>query len=155
MPRSRRSCIRCCGAPMPCHCVALSRGGLDRSRDQQPSTARYSPCCARSGLPALDGALGRGLPDMATGPSVSIVIPARGRPAHLVRAVESCLVSPRSGGAEVIVVVDGGDKPPRELGELGGLKVIELAVANANADRNVALAATRGEYVRFLDDDDD
>jgi glycosyltransferase involved in cell wall biosynthesis len=84
---------------------------------------------------------------------LTIVIPTRNRPHELEAAVESAL---RQVGrnVEVIVVDDGSDRPVR-LPSDSQLRCIRLdrsrGVAHA---RNTGLAAARGQWISFLDDDD-
>jgi glycosyltransferase involved in cell wall biosynthesis len=87
-----------------------------------------------------------------------VVIPTRGRPQWLVRAVTSAL-SQSYLWLEVIVVVDGPD--PETVGALRGmdderLQLIELdePVGGSEA-RNVGVRAACGEWVALLDDDDE
>lgn len=88
-------------------------------------------------------------------PLVSVIIPTHGRSRLLERAIESCRdVTP--GCTEVIVVPNGGDActPKPTMDHDFQVRVIESGEANANIARNVGLAAARGQFVRFLDDDD-
>lgn len=89
---------------------------------------------------------------------VSVVVPTRGRPELLAKAVASALAQDFSS-FEVIVVIDGDDGVSRAaLDEVedARLKVIDLAVNVGGAEaRNVGVRAARGEWVAFLDDDDE
>lgn len=89
-------------------------------------------------------------------PLVSIVIPTYARPAMLARAVQSCWSGMPSGTVEVIVVANGGDASAANgaLSSFPGVRILELPEANGNAARNAGLAAAKGRFVRFLDDDD-
>ena len=89
---------------------------------------------------------------------VSVVIPTHGRPQWVVCAVKSALAQSYAT-LEVIVVVDGPD--PNTADGLRGihderLRVIELSenVGGAEA-RNIGVREARGEWVAFLDDDDE
>ncbi len=88
--------------------------------------------------------------------AVSVVVPTRGRPDMVSRAVLSALhqtVSP----AEVIVVVDGPDaETVSRLESLDDrLLVIPHDVSQgAGAARNTGIAAARGDLIAMLDDDD-
>ena len=89
---------------------------------------------------------------------VSVVIPTRGRPQWVVRAVTSAL-SQSYLWLEVIVVADGRD-PETALALRGiddeRLRLIELGEpAGGSEARNVGVRAARGEWVAFLDDDDE
>jgi glycosyltransferase involved in cell wall biosynthesis len=89
---------------------------------------------------------------------VSVVIPTRGRPELVRRAVESVFAQTYRD-FEVIVVVDGPD-PATEaaLGEFrdSRLHVLTLAESQGGSDaRNAGIAASKGEWVAFLDDDDE
>jgi glycosyltransferase involved in cell wall biosynthesis len=90
-------------------------------------------------------------------PVVSAVIPTLGRPAHVVAAVRSALAQTLSE-VEVVVVLDGPDAATADaLSEVDDarLRVVELpARAGPGAARNAGVAAARGEWVAFLDDDD-
>jgi len=85
--------------------------------------------------------------------SVSVVIPTRDRPAWLRRSVSSALAQQ---GADVeVVVVDDGSREPPSLPEDERVRLLRheqpRGVAHA---RNAGLAAARGDWVAFLDDDD-
>jgi len=88
---------------------------------------------------------------------VSVVIPTRGRPQWVVCAVTSALIQSYLC-LEVIVVVDGPD--PETVGALRGidderLRLIELTEPVGGSEaRNVGVRAAGGEWVAFLDDDD-
>lgn len=88
---------------------------------------------------------------------VSVVIPTRGRPQLVARAVESALRQTYAS-LEVIVVVDGADpETARELQVIcdARLRVIALEEnAGGSEARNVGVRAARGEWIAFLDDDD-
>jgi glycosyltransferase involved in cell wall biosynthesis len=89
---------------------------------------------------------------------VSVVIPTRRRPRWVVCAIKSALAQSH-GRLEVIVVVDGSDP---ETGAVLSfidderLRVIELPEnAGGSEARNTGVREARGEWVAFLDDDDE
>lgn len=91
-------------------------------------------------------------------PLVSVVIPTFNRPQFLPRAVRSALAGMDAKDIEVIVVPNGPDQSWREsLAEFKNnpsVRVIPIPEANANIARNTGMANARGEFIRFLDDDD-
>jgi glycosyltransferase involved in cell wall biosynthesis len=94
----------------------------------------------------------------ATNPQVSTVIPTRGRPELVVRAVRSALAQTMAP-LEVIVVVDGPDPATcQALSSLGDQRVrvvaLETPVGGAEA-RNVGARAASGDWIALLDDDDE
>lgn len=91
-------------------------------------------------------------------PLLSVVIPTRNRPLLAKRAVESAL-SQTLKDIEVIVVIDGPDEATYlRMLELcdSRLKVIPLPVSSgAPSARNTGVSEARGEWIAFLDDDDE
>jgi len=91
-------------------------------------------------------------------PLVSAVIPTRGRPKLLVSAVRSALRQTWTN-LEVIVVVDGPDEPTvASLHRFSDprLRVVLLpSPRGGSAARNAGVRAARGEWIAFLDDDDE
>jgi glycosyltransferase involved in cell wall biosynthesis len=91
-------------------------------------------------------------------PFVSIVIPTRGRPALLARAVQTVL-GQTVRDIEVIVVVDGADAETELL--LNAVADPRLRVQvhttslGSGAARNVGAGMARGTWIAFLDDDDE
>lgn len=91
-------------------------------------------------------------------PLVSAVIPTRSRPTLLACAIRSALRQTWSR-LEVIVVVDGPDLATETL--LGSLADPRLRVvflpqsSGGSAARNAGVRAARGEWIAFLDDDDE
>ena len=90
-------------------------------------------------------------------PGLSVVIPTTGvRPRLLRRAVQSCLAAAPEKGIEVLVVTNGSrclagsalDLPEMDV------RLLHVTGRNANLARNAGLEAARGDFVRFLDDDD-
>jgi glycosyltransferase involved in cell wall biosynthesis len=89
---------------------------------------------------------------------VSVVIPTRNRPELVRRAVESVLAQTHRN-FEVIVVIDGPDPVTesalREVMDQR-LHVLPLPESLGGSDaRNAGIAASSGEWVAFLDDDDE
>jgi glycosyltransferase involved in cell wall biosynthesis len=89
---------------------------------------------------------------------ISVVIPTRGRPELVGRAVSSAL-GQSWRELEVIVVIDGLDAATRAvLAEVedGRLHVLERAENGGQAAAiNTGVAAARGEWIALLDDDDE
>lgn len=91
-------------------------------------------------------------------PLVSVVIPTRGRPELLRRAIASAFAQTYQN-LEVVVVVDGPDVQTEEA--LRALKderiraqILPQNVGGAEA-RNIGVRASRGQWIAFLDDDDE
>jgi glycosyltransferase involved in cell wall biosynthesis len=95
---------------------------------------------------------------MTNRPLVSAVIPTRSRAALVVRAVRTAL-NQTYANLEVIVVIDGPDE--ETMLALSGihqprLRVIVLAQSSGGANaRNAGVEAAHGEWIAFLDDDDE
>jgi glycosyltransferase involved in cell wall biosynthesis len=91
-------------------------------------------------------------------PVVSVVIPTRGRPWMLARAVRS-VQRQTLQAFEVVVVLDGPDDESARAVE--GLhdtrvRVVTLAETRGGAvARNAGVDAAKGEWIAFLDDDDE
>lgn len=88
-------------------------------------------------------------------PLVSVVIPTYDRPEMVRRAVASVLA--QDVPVEVIVVDDGSPEPYTAEGTVGSAPVRVFRQPQSlgvSAARNRGLAAARGRYVAFLDDDD-
>lgn len=89
---------------------------------------------------------------------ISVIIPTVRRPLLVMRAVNSVLAQSITD-LEVVVVIDGTDpETAHTLGAVadGRLRLVQNArpLGSAGA-RNVGIEAARGEWVAFLDDDDE
>jgi len=89
---------------------------------------------------------------------ISVIIPTAHRPHLVTRAVKSALAQSLTN-LEVVVVIDGPD--PETMQALGAIadrrvRLIQntLPLGSAGA-RNVGVEAAQGEWVAFLDDDDE
>ena len=89
---------------------------------------------------------------------ISVIVPTRNRPDSVARAVRSALhqtLPPH----EVVVIVDGPDSATvQALEDIGDSRVtvIELAEnGGASRARNVGVSNSTGDWVAFLDDDDE
>jgi glycosyltransferase involved in cell wall biosynthesis len=95
---------------------------------------------------------------MLIAPLVSVVIPTLRRPKLLMRALRS-VFGQTVKQIEVIVVVDGPDE--ETVASLQSLTDPRLTVIvnpqslNAAASRNIGVASANGEWIAFLDDDDE
>lgn len=90
--------------------------------------------------------------------AISVVIPTRGRPDSLAKALAS-VVGQTMPPAEIVVVADGPEEDTvamlRDSG-IAGLRTIEIDVpGGASAARNAGVLAATGEWIAFLDDDDE
>ncbi len=89
---------------------------------------------------------------------VSVVIPTRNRPDIASKAVKSALAQTFKS-IEVIVVLDGPDEATvNELKQIEDprLRVIELPVnGGAARARNIGVKEAKGNWIAFLDDDDE
>ncbi|MGA3091058.1 MAG: glycosyltransferase family 2 protein [Terriglobales bacterium] len=91
-------------------------------------------------------------------PLISVVIPTRGRPELLLRALNSVLAQTYQE-LEILVVIDGPCAKSSEM--LAGLTdprlrpiVLPASVGGSDA-RNTGVGAASGEWIAFLDDDDE
>src|SRR6267378_4252792 len=91
---------------------------------------------------------------------VSAVIPTRGRPELLLRAVRSVLAQTLRE-IEAVVVIDGQDPATEQAMETlarkdSRVRVIALPTSTGgSAARNRGVAEASGEWIAFLDDDDE
>ncbi len=91
---------------------------------------------------------------------VSVVIPTRGRPALLLRALRSVFAQTLSD-LEAVVVIDGPDPETIALLEdlartEARLRIVALTSSVGGSDaRNRGVDASQGEWIAFLDDDDE
>jgi glycosyltransferase involved in cell wall biosynthesis len=88
--------------------------------------------------------------------TISVVIPAYNAAATIVRALDSVLrqtVQP----AEILVIDDGSaDKTPETVAAYGGkVRLVRQANAGAAAARNAGIQHAGGEWIAFLDADDE
>src|SRR5580698_7434818 len=94
----------------------------------------------------------------ATAPIISVVIPTRNRPSLVVRAVKTALAQSLTQ-IEVIVIIDGFDVETSEA--LEAIKDVRLHAVSLPASvggsdaRNIGVSRSRGEFIAFLDDDDE
>ena len=95
---------------------------------------------------------------MMNTPRVSVVIPTCGRPALVVRAVMSALAQTLAN-IEVVVVIDGHDPASTEALRVikdSRVTVVPLSESAGGSEaRNIGVRVSRGEFIAFLDDDDE
>ncbi len=87
------------------------------------------------------------------GPTVSVVICTRNRPAELRSCLEA--VTKLSPAADEVIVVDNssGDKQAELLAESFGARYVLECIPGLSRARNRGLAESRCEFVAYLDDD--
>jgi GT2 family glycosyltransferase len=87
-------------------------------------------------------------------PQAAIIVPTRGRPQYLERALASIAPQAAELGVEVIVVDDGPEISTRTVAEAHGANYIgEGAGDGLNAARNRGVGASGAELLIFTDDD--
>jgi glycosyltransferase involved in cell wall biosynthesis len=90
-------------------------------------------------------------------PRISILVPCYNAAPFLGATLESALAQSDAGSLEIIVVDDGSRDTSLAIArefEPRGVRVIAQANRGASAARNTAFAASRGEFIQFLDADD-
>ena len=88
-------------------------------------------------------------------PDISVIIPTYNRAHILPRALDSVL-SQTQLPIEIIVVNDGStDGTKSVLSNYPGLKIIDQQHSGVSAARNIGLEHTNGEWIAFLDSDDE
>jgi glycosyltransferase involved in cell wall biosynthesis len=89
-------------------------------------------------------------------PSVSVIIPAFNSVATIARAIDSVL-SQKYPGLEIVVADDGSTDTTREVAAACGsaVRVVSRQHAGPAAARNLGIRSSTGEYVAFLDSDDE
>ena len=87
---------------------------------------------------------------------VSVIIPAYNGDRYIAEAIDSALEQTYKGEYEIIVVDDGSTDNTSQVIEQYGERVNYLSQKNQGvaASRNLGLAAARGKYIAFLDQDD-
>src|SRR5262245_47409787 len=107
---------------------------------------------------AVDDASARLSPDLSEAPRglVSVLVPTYNRSKLVRRAVESALAQSYRR-LEVLVVDDGSSDDTRQVieGMDPRVRYIRQANAGVSAARNRGIAEARGEFVAFLDSDDE
>jgi glycosyltransferase involved in cell wall biosynthesis len=95
---------------------------------------------------------------MAKRPFVSVVIPAHNAVATIARALESVLVQ-RYEPIEIIVVDDGSTDATRDVVqryETAGVRLLTIySQGGASKARNAGIEVSKGEFIAFLDADDE
>jgi glycosyltransferase involved in cell wall biosynthesis len=88
--------------------------------------------------------------------SVSIIIPAYNAEKTLARAIDSVLAQTYSA-VEILVVNDGSTDGTRQVCEAyrGKIRYIEQENKGVSAARNLGIREAKGEYIAFLDADDE
>jgi glycosyltransferase involved in cell wall biosynthesis len=88
---------------------------------------------------------------------VSVVIPTRNRPEMLGAAIDSVLAQTFTD-YEIVVVINGPDNAatPKtsEIATATGCRIVRVERAGIAVALNAGIAAARGEWIAFLDDDD-
>ena len=88
-------------------------------------------------------------------PNISVIIPTYNRAHILPRALDSVLAQTQLP-IEIIVVNDGStDGTKSVLSNYPGLKIIDQQHSGVSAARNIGLEHTNGEWIAFLDSDDE
>ena len=108
-----------------------------------------------SGISQVQAGAYRG--EKSTTPVVSVIIPVRNGERTLARAIDSALGQTFTGGFEVIVVDNGSTDRTADVIRHYGDRIIALyeSVPGPARARNVAIFVARGEYLAFLDADDE
>lgn len=92
-------------------------------------------------------------PLVLDGPLVSIIIQTYDRPEMLRDALES-IARQTYRNIETVVVVDGGPHLDAKAFQFDNVRFINMPENDSLASSNTAFAATRGEYICILNDDD-
>ena len=89
-------------------------------------------------------------------PEISVIIPTFNRAEHVIRAIESVL-SQSYKDYEIIVVDDGSTDKTKDALEhyMDRIKYIYQDNSGVSSARNKGIMAARGEWVAFLDSDDE
>jgi len=94
---------------------------------------------------------------MASNLQVSVIIPVWNNEATLARAIDSALGQSFDREFEVVVVNDGSTDGTAEVMRRYGDRIVAVHRAHAGlaASRNAGVRESRGEYLAFLDSDDE
>lgn len=92
-------------------------------------------------------------------PKISVIIPTHNRAQMLTRSVESVLAQTWPGGMEILVISDGSTDNTEEVVESFDDPRVRLlkheTSQGASAARNTGISVAQGNYIAFLDDDDE
>ena len=94
--------------------------------------------------------------EAAASPLVSVIVPTHDRP-HLLRLALQSIAAQTLRSVEAVVVNDGGPDVAELVDSIAGLDAVYLAHETSrerSAARNTGLAAARGRWIAYLDDDD-
>ena len=98
--------------------------------------------------------------DHRINPLVSVVVPTRGRPNLLGRALDS-VFGQTYKDIETVVVVDGEDRDTRSILKAyqrnnPGIVIVSIPVSLGGSEaRNIGIRKSTGKYIALLDDDDE